>query len=122
MQGLLHLLFEADMNEHIDVQPQYFRGQQGHLLANHPQLLHGLDPVKTRRRRQIDRARQFGIGDPGIFLKAVENAYVGAIQFTHEIISPVFCLYKECLSASPNKGNELERNILQAPEYHVGQD
>ncbi|MOA12691.1 hypothetical protein D3C78_1327070 [compost metagenome] len=110
------------MNEHIDVQPQYFRGQQGYLLAYHAQLLHGLDPVEAGRRRQVDRARQLGIGDPGVFLKAVENTDVGAIQFAHEKISPVFCLYKECLSASPNKGNELERNILQAPEYHVGQD
>ncbi|MNT16584.1 hypothetical protein D3C72_1516950 [compost metagenome] len=49
LQRLLHLLLQADVNEHIHMQPQQVGIQQRHLLANHPQFFHGLDPVETRR-------------------------------------------------------------------------
>ncbi|MNF16388.1 hypothetical protein D3C80_2193780 [compost metagenome] len=71
------------MDEDVHIQPKDFRCQQGHLLADHPQLFHGLDPIETGRGRQVYRAGKFGVGDAGILLEAVENTDVGAIQFAH---------------------------------------
>ncbi|MCY1182478.1 hypothetical protein D9M73_230400 [compost metagenome] len=112
MQRLLHLFFQADMDKDIHIQPQHLRRQQGHLLADHPQLFHGPHPVETRRGRQVHRACQLGIGDAGVLLQAVENADISTIEFAHKTKSPVFCVYAECLSAPLSKGNQLERKIL----------
>ncbi|MCY1307034.1 hypothetical protein D9M70_569320 [compost metagenome] len=72
------------MDEHVDVQAEHFRDQQRHLLADQPQFLHGLHPVEAGRWRQVHRAGQFGVGDAGILLKAVEDADIGAVELAHE--------------------------------------
>jgi hypothetical protein len=49
-------------------------------LLEQSQLFERTDTIEARRRRQIDRARQFGIRDPRVLLQLVEDADVDAVE------------------------------------------
>ncbi|CAN2968197.1 hypothetical protein METHPM2_1330016 [Pseudomonas sp. PM2] len=117
LQRQLVLFLQAHMDEHIHVQPQQISIQQRDLLTNQPQFFHRLDPVETRRGRQVDRAGQVGIGDPRILLQGVENADIGTVQFAHETKSPVYYVYAVFLSANGRRRNETQINILLRHAY-----
>ena len=73
------LFFQADVDKHVDVQPQQVGIEQGYLVANQAQFFHRLDPVETRGGRQVYRARKVRIGDARILLKAIENPDISSI-------------------------------------------
>jgi hypothetical protein len=64
---------------------------------------------------QIDRARKLRVGDPRVFLKAVENADIRAIQFAHETNSPGFVFVRNVYLHRRTKAMNLREKFSCRP-------
>ena len=89
-QRFFRLLFEADVDEHIQVQPQGFGVGQGHVALNHPGGFEGLDPGQTGRRREVHTACQFYIGQRAVLLQFLQNFQINRVEFHKAAFSAVF--------------------------------